>query len=63
MTTRVRDVIKLLEKDGWFFVNMVGSHHQYEHPTKKGKVTVAGKLSDDVRQGTLASILRQAGLK
>ena len=63
MTTRVRDVIKLLEKDGWFLVNMVGSHRQYEHPTKKGKVTVAGKLSDDVRKGTLASILKQAGLK
>jgi predicted RNA binding protein YcfA (HicA-like mRNA interferase family) len=53
MTTRIRDVIKLLEKDGWFLVNMVGSHRQYEHPTKRGKVTVAGKLSDDVRKGTL----------
>jgi predicted RNA binding protein YcfA (HicA-like mRNA interferase family) len=44
-------------------VNTVGSHRQYEHPTKKGKVTVSGKLSDDIRKGTLASILRQAGLK
>jgi predicted RNA binding protein YcfA (HicA-like mRNA interferase family) len=63
MTTKIRDVIKLLEKDGWFLVNTVGSHRQYEHPTKRGKVTVAGKLSDDVRKGTIASILKQAGLK
>ncbi|MEA5511865.1 type II toxin-antitoxin system HicA family toxin [Crocosphaera sp. UHCC 0190] len=63
MATKVRDVIKLLEKDGWFLVNTVGSHRQYEHPSKTGKVTVAGKLGDDVRKGTLASILRQAGLK
>ncbi|BBC24760.1 type II toxin-antitoxin system HicA family toxin [Pseudanabaena sp. ABRG5-3] len=63
MTTKVRDLIKLLEADGWFLVDTVGSHRQYKHPTKVGKVTVAGKLSDDVRKGTLASILRQAGLK
>lgn len=63
MTTKIRDVIKLLEKDGWFLINTVGSHRQYEHPIKRGKVTVAGKLSDDVRKGTLASILKQAGLK
>ena len=63
MTTKVRDLIKLLEADGWFLVDTVGSHRQCKHPTKAGKVTVAGKLSDDVRKGTLASILRQAGLK
>ena len=63
MTTKVRDMIKLLEADGWFLVDTVGSHRQYKHPTKAGKVTVAGKLSDDVRKGTLASIFRQAGLK
>lgn len=63
MATKVREIIKLLEEDGWFLVNTVGSHRQYQHPTKKGKVTVAGKLSDDIRKGTLASILRQAGLK
>ncbi len=63
MTTKVRDLIKLLEADGWFLVDTVGSHRQYKHLTKAGKVTVAGKLSDDVRKGTLASILRQAGLK
>ncbi|MEE3719317.1 type II toxin-antitoxin system HicA family toxin [Tumidithrix elongata RA019] len=63
MTTKVRDLLKLLEADGWFLVDTVGSHRQYKHPTKSGKVTVAGKLIDDVRKGTLASILRQAGLK
>lgn len=63
MTMKVRDVIKLLEADGWRLVNTEGSHRQYKHPTKPGKVTVAGKLSDDIRKGTLASILRQAGLK
>jgi predicted RNA binding protein YcfA (HicA-like mRNA interferase family) len=63
VTTKVRDLLKLLEADGWFLVDTVGSHRQYKHPTKPGKVTVAGKLSDDVRKGTLASILRQAGLK
>ncbi len=63
MTTKVRDLIRLIEADGWFLVDTVGSHRQYKHPTKAGKVTVAGKLSDDVRKGTLASILRQAGLK
>jgi predicted RNA binding protein YcfA (HicA-like mRNA interferase family) len=63
MATKVKDVIKLLQKDGWFLVDTVGSHRQYKHPTKKGKVTIAGKLSDDVKKGTLASILRQAGLK
>jgi predicted RNA binding protein YcfA (HicA-like mRNA interferase family) len=63
MATKVRDLIKLVEADGWFLIDTVGSHRQFKHPTKSGKVTIAGKLSDDVRKGTLASILRQAGLK
>ncbi|MFM8293055.1 MAG: type II toxin-antitoxin system HicA family toxin [Microcystaceae cyanobacterium] len=63
MVTKVRDLIKLVEADGWFLIDTVGSHRQFKHPTKSGKVTIAGKLSDDVRKGTLASILRQAGLK
>ncbi|MEB3249829.1 MAG: type II toxin-antitoxin system HicA family toxin [Merismopediaceae bacterium] len=63
MITKVRDLIKLVEADGWFLIDTVGSHRQFKHPTKSGKVTIAGKLSDDVRKGTLASILRQAGLK
>ncbi len=60
---KIKEVIKLIEVDGWYLVNIEGSHRQFKHPTKKGKVTVAGKLSDDVRKGTLNSILKQAGLK
>lgn len=60
---KVRDIIKLIEEDGWFLVNTEGSHRQYKHATKKGRVTIAGKLSDEVRKGTLNSILKQADLK
>jgi predicted RNA binding protein YcfA (HicA-like mRNA interferase family) len=60
---KVRDVIKLLEQDGWRLVRTRGSHRQYKHSTKRGKVTVPGKLSRDLRHGTLQSIFRQAGLK
>jgi predicted RNA binding protein YcfA (HicA-like mRNA interferase family) len=60
----VREVIRLIEKDGWFQVKSGGSsHRQYRHPTKPGRVTVAGKDSMDVPPGTLNSILKQAGLK
>ena len=59
----VRDVIKLIESDGWYLFNMKGSHRHFKHPVKRGKVTVAGKPSVDVPPGTLNSILRQAGLK
>lgn len=60
---KVREVIKLLEADGWYLLVVEGSHRQFKHLAKQGKVTVSGKMSDDVRKGTLASILRQAGLK
>jgi predicted RNA binding protein YcfA (HicA-like mRNA interferase family) len=60
---KVKEIIKLLEEDDWYLVKTEGSHRQYKHPSKKGKVTVAGKPSDDVRKGTLNSILKQAGLK
>jgi predicted RNA binding protein YcfA (HicA-like mRNA interferase family) len=60
---KVREVIRLLERDGWFLVATSGSHRQYKHPQKAGRATVAGKLSDDVAPGTLNSILKQAGLK
>jgi predicted RNA binding protein YcfA (HicA-like mRNA interferase family) len=60
---KVRDVIKLLEDDGWYLKVTRGSHRQFKHGTKKGRVTVAGKPSDEVRPGTLNSILKQAGLK
>ncbi|HZF40671.1 MAG TPA: type II toxin-antitoxin system HicA family toxin [Blastocatellia bacterium] len=60
---KVRDVINLIEKDGWYLVRTRGSHRQYKHPTKAGLVTVPGKLSDELAPGTLNSILKQAGLK
>lgn len=60
---KVRDVISLLEKDGWIHVSTRGSHRQYKHPFKSGRVTVAGKSSDDMAPGTLNSVLKQAGLK
>jgi predicted RNA binding protein YcfA (HicA-like mRNA interferase family) len=60
---KVRDIIKRLEADGWYLASTEGSHRQFKHPAKKGKVTVSGKLNDDVRKGTLNSILKQAGLK
>jgi len=63
LATKVRDAIRLLETDGWRLIAMRGSHRQYKHSTKPGRVTVAGKLSDDLAPGTWNSILKQAGLK
>jgi predicted RNA binding protein YcfA (HicA-like mRNA interferase family) len=62
-TTKVREILALLEADGWYLVTIRGSHRQFKHPTKSGRVTVAGKPSDDAAPGTLNSILKQAGLK
>lgn len=53
----------MLENDGWRLVAMRGSHRQFKHPSKVGRVTVPGKPSDDLAPGTLNSILKQAGLK
>jgi len=60
---KVREAIRLIEDDGWSLVTTRGSHRQYKHPTKPGRVTIAGKPSDDLASGTLNSILKQAGLK
>jgi predicted RNA binding protein YcfA (HicA-like mRNA interferase family) len=60
---KVRDVIRLLEKDGWRKLVQEGSHRQYKHSFKTGRVTVAGHLGDEVPPGTLNNILHQAGLK
>jgi predicted RNA binding protein YcfA (HicA-like mRNA interferase family) len=53
----------MIEGDGWILVATRGSHRQYKHPSKAGRVTVAGRPSDDLATGTLSSILKQAGLK
>jgi predicted RNA binding protein YcfA (HicA-like mRNA interferase family) len=59
----VREIIKRLEQDGWKQVAQKGSHRQFKHPTKPGRVTVSGKLSDDVPKFLEYSILKQAGLR
>jgi len=53
----------MIEQDGWFLVATKGSHRQYKHPNKPGRVTIAGHLSEDISPGTLMSIQKQAGIK
>jgi predicted RNA binding protein YcfA (HicA-like mRNA interferase family) len=60
---KVGDILVMLRNDGWMLVATRGSHRQFKHPNKSGRVTVAGKPSDDLAPGTLNSILKQAGLK
>jgi predicted RNA binding protein YcfA (HicA-like mRNA interferase family) len=60
---KVSEVLKWLRRDGWVHIATRGSHWQFKHPLKAGRVTVAGKPSDDLPPGTLNSILKQAGLK
>ena len=60
---KIKELIKLIEKDGWYLVRTRGSHRQFHHSTKSGTVTIAGKESVDVPIGTLNSVLKQAGLK
>jgi predicted RNA binding protein YcfA (HicA-like mRNA interferase family) len=60
---KIREIIKLLTDDGWFQVARKGSHRQFKHDIKPGRVTVAGTPNDDLAPGTENSILRQAGLK
>jgi predicted RNA binding protein YcfA (HicA-like mRNA interferase family) len=59
---KVRDVIRLIEDDGWILSRTRGSHRQYKHPTKPGLVTMPGKPAKDLPIGLQRSILRQAGL-
>lgn len=56
-----REVEKMLKADGWYQVKQKGSHHQYKHPTKPGKVTIP-EHHGDINKDTVKSILRQAGL-
>ena len=60
---KVSDVLLLLKRDGWYLAATRGSHRQYKHLFKEGRVTVPGKPADDLAPGTLNSILKQAGLK
>jgi predicted RNA binding protein YcfA (HicA-like mRNA interferase family) len=60
---KIRQVVRRIEADGWRLVRQRGSHRQFKHPVKPGRVTSAGNGGDDLKAGTLSSILRQAGLK
>ena len=60
---KVRDVIKMIEEDGWYLSRTRGSHRQYKHSIKSGLITIAGKPNHDLAKGTLNSILKKAGLK
>jgi predicted RNA binding protein YcfA (HicA-like mRNA interferase family) len=60
---KVKELVALVESDGWFQVRQTGSHRQFHHPIKLGTVTIAGKPSVDVPPGTLNSVLKQAGLR
>ncbi len=62
-TMKIRELIKRLEADGWYLVSTEGSHRQYKHPKKPGRVTVPGHMNDDVHPKTLASVFKQAQLK
>ena len=63
MPPKVKELVSLIQADGWRLVRQKGSHRQYHHPSKPGTVTVAGKESVEVPPGTLNSILKQAGIK
>ena len=60
---KVRNLLKMLKKEGWEIDRTRGSHRQLAHPTKPGIVTVSGHPNDDVHPKTLKSVLRQAGLE
>ena len=60
---KVREVVRIVEQDGWYLARTRGSHRQYKHLNKPGLVTIAGKPSDDLAPGTSNSIFKQAGIK
>ena len=60
---KVREVLKMLEDDGWYLARTKGSHRQFKHPEKAGTVTVSGNLGVDMPIGTLKSVLRQSQLE
>lgn len=60
---KVSEILAKLKADGWYLVETRGSHRQFKHPVKSGRVTVSGKPSDDLAPGTLNSIIKQGQLK
>lgn len=63
MPPKVKEIIKKIEKAGWYLVATRGSHRQYKHPVKTGRVTIAGHPNDELAPGTLNSILKQARIE
>ena len=63
VTMKVRELLKLLSRDGWIIDRSRGSHRQFRHPTKSGTVTISGHPGDDIHPKTLKSVLRQADLE
>ena len=61
--TKVHEAIRIVEEDGWVYIGTRGSHRQFKHPTKRGRVTIPGRPSKELPTGIWHSILRQAGLK
>jgi len=59
---KVKEVIRLIEKDGWYHKETKGSHRQYKHSTKSGRVTIPGNMNHDLHPKTLKSILKQANI-
>ncbi len=59
----MKDVIKMVERDGWMMIRTSGSHRHFKHATKLGLETVSGNAHDEMPKGTLNNVLRQAGLK
>jgi len=63
MPMKVKELVALIQADGWKLARQKGSHRQFHHLSKPGTVTVAGKDSVEIPPGTLNSVLKQAGLK
>lgn len=62
MPETAREAIRIVERDGWYHVGTKGSHRHFRHPVKPGRLTISGTLGKELPRGTLASILKQAGL-
>jgi predicted RNA binding protein YcfA (HicA-like mRNA interferase family) len=60
---KVKEIMRLIEKKGWYLVSQKGSHRQYKHASLPGRVTIPGNLNDDLPRGTANSVLKQAGIK
>ena len=60
---KVKEIMRLIEKKGWYLVSQKGSHRQYKHASLPGRVTIPGNLNDDLLRGTANSVLKQAGIK